>query len=108
MERNKRIYLCLKSLINISNDLKDDFEDYSTLLLFVADRIAQKMEKELTSSDQFSAHGNGKIHNVNTTASKFPNVMDENVQLTEEEIQIEKEIDSVIEKVKGEITECTK
>jgi len=96
MERDRRIYLCVKSLLNISMDLKDDFNEYSDMILFIADRIADKMQREIQNDvEKFGIHENGKIHDMTVYEQK----------IYDKDDKIEREIDEAIEEARMELNQ---
>jgi hypothetical protein len=111
MDRERKIFLCVESLFNISNDLKDDFEDYSNILLFIADNIARRMEKEMINRKP-SIHENGNVHDLSKISKYIDEYMDNTPQmeikkeniLTPEEQAMEEQVDRAIEQVREEIS----
>lgn len=64
MEREKKIYLCCRSLMNVSMDLKKDYEDFSNMILFIADKIAEHEEKREKTKEVYKIHGAGNVHDL--------------------------------------------
>ena len=106
MEKEKIIYLCVKSLFNISNDLKEYFEDYSNMILHIADSIARKMEKEMDNKKP-SIHENGELHDLSN--EKFTSDVYDKPQM---EIKREKticdDIDEEIEELVEKAVKCVR
>jgi hypothetical protein len=118
MDRETKVFLCVKSLFNISNDLKDDFEDYSNILLFIADNIARKMEKEMENTKP-SIHKDGNIHNLGEGVKSLNEYMDNTPKMekeksldfpiqTPEERMIEEQVDNTIKEVRKELSNSIK
>ena len=64
MDRDKKVFLCVKSLLNISNDLKGEYTDFSDMLLFIADRISAKEQGRMAEKKSYQVHGEGKVHDL--------------------------------------------
>lgn len=115
ISKEQKVFLCVKSLFNISNDLKEYFEDYSNMILFIADNIAKKMEKEM-SNCKYPIHENGEVHDLTKSVKKLDSYMDDIPQkemkkvdiLTPEEQAMEQVINNAIKEVRSELqkTQC--
>ena len=111
MDREKKIFLCISSLINISQDLKEDYFDFSNMILFIADKIVEHEQKK--EENVYQLHGDGKVHNL---GSGIEVKYDDKCTCGEgeacnfcatEDDKIDQEIDEMIQTVKKEITDVS-
>lgn len=112
MEREKKIYLCVRSLMNVSQDLKEDYSDFSNMILFIADKIAEHEENRQDKA-VYKIHGDGNIHDLSETKSctcgDNEACSDESCRCSEpqnddpDDEMIDKEIDKMIEMVRKEV-----
>lgn len=101
MDRDKKVFLCVKSLLNISKDIVEVYKDYSDILLFIADKIAQKEQERERKGESYQIHGGGKEHDLNKKCTCGDDSCE--CEITPEEDVIEKEIDDMILTVKKEM-----
>lgn len=114
MDRNRRVYLCARSLANISMDLKDDpdFSDYSDMILFIAKKITEKMAEQ-TEDERYQVHGEGKIHMTVMTDKQHEECIEAQEEIgfgamnpetyNESTKEIEKEVDDAIKAVRSNL-----
>lgn len=101
MERDKKIFLCVKSLLNISKDLLVDYSEYSDMILHIADKIAEKEQKNQKPED-FTLHGDGEVHKIGDCGdNECEFVLEEDV----DQQKIEDEISEMIKTVREEMVD---
>ena len=102
MDREKKVFLCVKSLLNISKDLTNEYKEYTDMLLFIADKIAEA-EQHREKKKDFTLHGDGKVHDLSCGEAECDFVLPDDPKYSEE-MKIEKEIDEMISVVKKEMS----
>jgi hypothetical protein len=103
MDRDKKLYTCIASLYNISQDIKDENSFISDLVLFAADQL-MKYRDNTTGDEKCECggecqgpHKEGKIH---STRCQCENKQE---KLSPEEEMIASEVIETLSEVKAEI-----
>ena len=102
MEREKKIFLCVQSLLNVSKDLRDEYLEYTNMLLFIADKIAEAEQNREKKDVTYTIHGDGNVHKLDCGEDECEFVLEPEEKYNEE-MKIEKEIDEMIATVKKEM-----
>ena len=104
MDRNEKVFLCVKSLLNVSQDLKEEYSDFSDMLLFMADKISAKEQGRMEKKSR-QVHGEGKVHDL---GSKYICTCGEGEECDKCELDIiEKKIDEMISTVRKELVDVS-
>lgn len=107
MKRDKKVFLCVQSLLNISKDLRNEYEEYTNMLLFIADKIAEAEQSREKEDTTFTLHGNGEIHDLGDgLTGKDLTCGEEECEFVlepTEDMKIEKEINEMISVVRKEM-----